>query len=184
MKTKKELQIIEEDSNFDKIALTIDTYDDIFSDFDFRPFSIRALSVDFLEEAERASRDKNIGEIILEFSIPKHERVLRDEEIIKKRLKEHFKKHNQELEKEKKGILKLGLWFSFFGILSMFSAAYVLYFLAKLFWTSFLVILLEPAGWFLFWEGLNLIVFKSKEINPQLIFYRKMHLAEIVFKDD
>jgi len=34
-------------------------------------------------------------------------------------------------------------------------------------------ILTEPAGWFFFWEGLNLTLFEPKRIKPDLEFYRK-----------
>ena len=33
-----------------EVGLRLEKYDDIFSDFDVRPYSARALSVDFLEE--------------------------------------------------------------------------------------------------------------------------------------
>jgi hypothetical protein len=49
--------------NHNEIKLMLDTYDDIFSDFDPRPFSQRTLSEDFLEEARKASREKEMGNI-------------------------------------------------------------------------------------------------------------------------
>ena len=55
-----------------EISLIIDTYDDIFSDFDPRPYSQRALSDDFLLEARKASKDKVSGTFELNFLIPSH----------------------------------------------------------------------------------------------------------------
>jgi len=46
---------------------------------------------------------------------------------------------------------------------------------------TFLVILLEPGGWFLFWEGLNLIIFETKEETPDFSFYEKMSKCSINF---
>ena len=43
------------------ISLILDSYNDMFSDFDPRSFSERALSDDFLSECKRAARDKDIG---------------------------------------------------------------------------------------------------------------------------
>ena len=40
------------------VSLWLDTYEDIFSDFDPHPFGQRALSEDFLAEAKRAVRDR------------------------------------------------------------------------------------------------------------------------------
>ena len=79
------------------ISLILDSYDDIFSDFDPRPFAHRALSDDFLLEAKRAARDKQ-GSLELRFLIPKNERKLDAETIIKGRLREHFKSEEATLE--------------------------------------------------------------------------------------
>jgi len=36
--------------------------------------------------------------------------------------------------------------------------------------SAFLLVFLEPAAWFMLWEGMDQIVFNSKEINPDLDF--------------
>ena len=46
---------------------------------------------------------------------------------------------------------------------------------------SFLIVLLEPAGWFSFWEGLNILLFETKNIYPELDFYKKMSKSRISF---
>ena len=75
------------------ISLILDSYEDIFSSFDARRHSEKALSTDFLDEAKRASRDKDSGSIELKLLIPKNKRQLGEEIIIKKRLKRHFQHH-------------------------------------------------------------------------------------------
>ena len=164
------------------ISLILDSYNDIFSDFDPRKYSERALSDDFLSEVRRASRDKPSGEIELNFLIPKNKRSVLYESLIKKRLKEHFKKHYALLHNETNSIRKKGGLFVFFGILTMFIATLILHYAPsdKLLY-SFLVILFEPGGWFLFWEGLSLIIFKPNEKKAELEFYNKMSKASINF---
>ena len=166
-----------------EISLILDDYEDIFSDFDPRPHSQRALSVDFLEEAKRATREQRDGGFELGILVPAVRRRLEKESIIKGRLKEHFKKHANILDKEKRGVLKQGITFFVFGILFMFFAAYILvYYRTNLgLIKEFLVVLLEPGGWFLFWEGLDLMIFETKRIRPDLDFYKKMTKAEINF---
>lgn len=164
------------------ISIHIDDYDFLFSDFDPRPFSQRALSDDFLAEIKRASKEKN-EEINLKFLIPKDKRNSEKEKTIQLRLKEHFKKHYAEAKKEQKRLVKQGIYFIFFGIVLMFFATLILYKLSSGFLSHFFVIILEPGGWFLFWEGLNLIIFESKKRNPELIFYEKMSKAIITFLD-
>lgn len=165
-----------------EISLVLDTYDDIFSDFDPRSFSERALSVDFLDETERASKDKKLGAIEMNFLIPANLREKGKEETIKTRLKSHFRKHLQMVEQERKGILTKGFVFVFFGVLFMIAATFVLYkFHNSTFSETFFVVLLEPAGWFLFWEGLDLLVFESKKLVPKMDFYKKMSKCSISF---
>jgi len=164
-----------------EISLWIDTYDDIFSDFDPREYSERALSQDFLEEARRASRDKKEG-IELIFLAPKNIRNPKTEAIVKKRLKEHFKRHALGFRKEKMRIINQGIIFFILGILFMIGATF---FIAghQNFMMTLLSVFLEPGGWFLFWSGLQLMIFEAREKTPDLEFYRKMSKADITFRD-
>jgi Fe2+ transport system protein B len=166
-----------------EIGFLIDDYDYIFSDFDPRPYSNRALSDDFLTEARKASIDKNPGNIQLKFLIPKRNRKQKDEEVIKKRLKQHFYKHEEQSKSEYKKTLSHGILFFIFGIMLMFAAAFVLFkYPGQSLPENFILILLEPIGWFLFWEGLELVIFKSKDVKPNFDFYRKMANADIYFQ--
>jgi hypothetical protein len=63
----------------------------------------------------------------------------------------------------------------------MFAGTWVLFRFDRSFWTSFGVVLLEPAGWFTFWEGLDLLVMRGRNADPELDFYRKMSGARISF---
>lgn len=165
-----------------EISLWLDSYDDIFSDFDPRPFSVRALSGDFLDEARKASRDKEAGKFELKFLLDKRKRNHVHEHLIKSRLKDHFRKHYNQFQKEQGEIIKKGLWFVVFGVLLMFAASYILFnFGERNFVVSFFIILLEPAGWFLFWEGLDLAIFEAKRKKPMLEFYEKMVKCRISF---
>lgn len=48
---------------------------------------------------------------------------------------------------------------------------------------GFLFILLEPAGWFTMWSGLEKIFFETKKNGPELDFYKKMAHAKVHFFD-
>ena len=52
------------------VSLWLDTYEDIFSDFDPHPYGQRALSEDFLAEARRAVRDRRDEVPELRFLVP------------------------------------------------------------------------------------------------------------------
>jgi len=164
-----------------KISISLDDYTDIFSDFDSRHFSQRTLSDDFLIEAKKASKEKIAG-LELNFLIPKAVRKPNEESVIRKRLKDYFKKQHH-LEKMKiLNIRKFGARFSSIGIILMFLATFILFnFPEKSFLMSFLVVLLEPAGWFLLWEGMNQMIFEPKKLKEDMEFYRKMSSCEVNF---
>jgi len=68
------------------------------------------------------------------------------------------------------------------GIVLMFIATLILFnYGDNTLFLSFLIILLEPAGWFLFWEGLDIVLFESKKIKPDLEYYKKMAKCNINF---
>jgi|SRR3989338_4694270 len=165
-----------------EISLWLDTYDDIFSDFDPRPYSERALSDDFLAEAKRATRDKPTGAIELKLLLPEAQRNINQENIIKHRLKEHFQKHNREFKRKRKELALQGIAFVLLGVALMFIASLILFKTGEdSLGRSFLIVLFEPAGWFLFWEGLNLVIFESKKIQPDYLFYDKMSRSQTQF---
>jgi hypothetical protein len=163
------------------ISLILDTYDDIFSDFDPRPYGERALSDDFLLECNRAARDKVEGGFELVFSMPRNKRIINDEIRIKKRLIEHFKKHAFKKELEVRKIKNEGILWVLIGALLMIALAFVKTFSMQ-YWINLLVLVLEPAAWFSSWEGLYKIFITSKEKQPDADFYRKMASARIIFR--
>ncbi|MFA4820516.1 MAG: hypothetical protein WC613_06190 [Candidatus Aenigmatarchaeota archaeon] len=164
-----------------EISLRIDTYNDIFSSFDPRPYSQKSISVDFISEAKRVARDKTSGSLELKLLMEKKKRNALHERMIKKRMRNHFMNHRNMLLKEKNSLIRTGVSFIAFGIILMFLATMIIFSGATgLLWT-FMIVLLEPGGWFLFWEGLNQIVFEAKKINPDLKFYTKMMKCRIEF---
>lgn len=162
------------------ISLVLDSYDDIFSDFDPRPYSVRALSDDFLLECKKATLDKK-DKIELRLLVPENKRNPIDEIKIKKRLKEHFNKHFKEEQKEIKKIKTNGVFWFFCGAIVMTLSLFLLNYQNFLF--RLLLIMAEPAGWFFFWEGLSKFFIISNEHKPGYEFYKKMSNSEILFFD-
>lgn len=174
----KEERLVQElhDAN---IPLVINNYNDIFSSFDPRPFNERALSDDFLLECQKAALDKGEGvELIL--SVPANLRNINSELKIRKRLKEHFKKHAIEKKNELRKMKKEGIQWIIIGTVLMLATATVRTY-TETFWINLITILIEPASWFSFWEGLGKIFIKSKEKQPDEEFYHKMASAQITF---
>jgi len=161
------------------IALILDSYEDIFSDFDPRPFSQKALSDDFLSECRRASRDKQEMGLELRLFVPKNKRVASEEIMIKKRLKNHFQKHYLEKIEELNSVKKHGLLWLILGALALLLSTSIEKY--QNFLIDFLFIVSQPAGWFLMWSGLEEIFISSKTKKPEIDFYKKMASAKIIF---
>jgi len=164
-----------------EISIWLDTYDDIFSDFDPRPYPQRALSDDFLSEAKKAAKEKSSGAIELKFLIPEQKRDAALENIIKKRLHEYFKKHSAMMKKEIKGIKRKSAFFLLAGVSAMFAASLVSQLTATHLAWNFVFVLLEPTGWFMVWFGLEHIFGTAGQKKQELQFFKKMANSKIEF---
>jgi hypothetical protein len=162
------------------ISLWIDDYDDIFSDFDPRPFSQRALSEDFLAEVKRAVRDRREGVPELRFLVPAPVRNLAGEATIRKRLREHFRRHAERLGRVHRRIVWTGVAIAAAGFGVMTTSA-LLRGQPGAFWWTLLNVVLEPSGWFAVWFGLDRLCYGVRDIAHEREFYRKMGKAEVVF---
>ena len=162
------------------IPLILDSYDDIFSVFDPRPFSERALSGDFLSECKHAAADKK-GRINLKLFVPKNKREVSEEIKIKKRMKEHFNHH---LNVEKREIEKQNLvGFNWFIVGCFLIVITAIFFDVENLGLKILVNLAHPGGWFFLWEGMGKILLDRKEKYQNYNFYKKMNDAIISFHD-
>ena len=171
----------EEQMRQGNVSLILTSYNDIFSDFDPRNYSQRTLSDDFLQECKRAVRDKTYSKegFDLRLLVPKNKRDINDEIKIKIRLKNHFLKHYLEKKNEIKRLKIEGVvWFTI-GIVFSLMAAFI--YSLEGFVFDVLFVMLEPAGWFTMWSGLDKIFINSKDKMPDVRFDKKMHTANIMF---
>ncbi len=169
-----------------EISLIINEYNDIFSDFDPRPYSQRSLSDDFLSEAKKAAKVKTTGEVGLTFLVPENVRKTASEGVIKKRLHEYFKKHNELLRLEIRETQVKGIKLTLLGFGFLFVATYMRleefrHPLAVNNIEVFFATILEPAGWFTCWTGLEQVFLRPRERKDDFEFYEKMARAKIEF---
>jgi len=176
METEREMTLRE-----GNVSLILDSYVDIFSDFDPRPFSERSLSQDFLEECKRAARDQH-GITELRLMIPRHKKDPREEMKIKTRLLEHFQKHFHEKEEEMRKIKRTGIIWVLLGAVILSVIILLMINAGEKSWISLLAILEIPC-WFLVWEGMGKIFLTAEEKFPEEEFYRKMARVRVIFLD-
>jgi hypothetical protein len=160
----------------DEIDLALNSYEDIFSSFDPRPYSERALSVDFLSECKRASADKTSPGLLL--MLPKSKRDKKSEADIKQRLLEHFHKHANETNEEVKKIKREGILWLTLGLIIII-ASVILHRFEGFVFTEIMFVF----SWFFIWEGTAKIFIYAKEKQPDNDFYKKMSTARIEFID-
>lgn len=163
------------------IYLWLDSYDDIFSDFDPRPFSQRMLSDDFISEAKKEAKEKVMGAAELRLLVPESRRKTHTETIIKKRIKEYFRHQHFLIHKEVKSTIRQGILFTLVGIVLMFTGAALLHHEAKGFLFYLILTIIEPASWFLFWEGMNHSIFEWKRFQNDLEFNSRMSKILVQF---
>jgi len=166
-----------------EISIAIDKWDDIFSDFDPRPFNERMLSEDFLVELRKRYRETRKGSFIVTILAPMS---LKDDIAAKtviQRLKRHFRHRFLQRQKEIKRIRIRGVIFVIFGIcfLGFLTLATYFRFFSDL-TIEILGIILMPLGWFGIWEGFSKVVDTSPIYIQEEILFNKLSKADYRFK--
>ncbi|MBP6731302.1 MAG: hypothetical protein KA149_04545 [Chitinophagales bacterium] len=165
-----------------EISIWIDKYDDVFSEFDSRPFSDRALSDDFLREVRKITSEKTTGEIKLKFHVMEDQRNEESESIIINNLNKHFLHIAEVLKNEAKQDLHRG-----YILLGLGSALILfLFYLTtipgeEMPYMSGIHLMLEPVGWFMTWTGLDHVFQISRKGKSTLDFNKRMSVAKIAF---
>lgn len=143
------------------MTLWIDSYSDIFSDFDPRPFSERAVSDDFITQVKRVSRESSGKVSVLRLLVPDGTQKEEHEKVIKKRLRSYFQRIAMQLNHERKTMRRRGFAFTTFGVILMILATSISFLGLSDFAFKLLLALFEPGGWFLLWTGMDLIILNS-----------------------
>lgn len=163
------------------VSIWLDRYEDVFSDFDSRPFNERALSDDFIAEAKKIAKEKPGGKIELKLLLPASGRNHETEEVIVRNLHTHFRHFAHVMEGEIKYKRRKGLLLSASGFLVMALAVYIISISGNRLYLNLLRVVFEPSGWFLVWVGFEDIFRESRVRKTELDFNSKMAHAEISF---
>jgi hypothetical protein len=164
------------------LSIWLDTYDDIFSDFDSRPITERALSDDFIHEARKMIKEKPDGQVELKLLLPEESRDSETESEVIKSIHRQFNHFASAIKLEMKSTRKKGYLMCITGFVLMISTAYIGTFINKMFYISALQVILEPAGWFLTWTGFDQIFANLRKRSPEVDFNEKMAHSEIIFR--
>lgn len=165
---------------FNNIDIWMDSYDDVFSDFDPGPYTKRSISEDFIAEVLRREKDAK-GEIQLRLSVPEALRSVRNEAIIKKRLKDYFTKMEKHYWSEARKERDKGMLYFIWGLALLTLIITLQTFMNAYIHVQVLNAVLAPLGWFGMWEGTHHLLEGPKSLNAQKQAYKKLSNAKYEF---
>jgi hypothetical protein len=165
-----------------RMSLILDTYVDIFSSFDPRPYSERALSDDFLDECKKIVLDKWIDLIELRLMIPDVVRIPEDEEVIKKRLHSYFLvlSHTQSKMRRKDTVhawVLIAVWVIIGIVVSYILHKYAFAYM----WTTVIQVVWEPASRLLIWTWADRLLQYFWRERDAYQFAERLSRAKIQF---
>lgn len=165
------------------LSLWLDSYDDIYSDFDSRIYLRRRVSEDFLDELKESFkyRKEHADNLILLLAPEKRNEQI--EQGIISSLEEQFRLRYEMLYKKERKIKAKGILFVITGIIVMVLDSVIVYWGSKTYSVIATRVVLEPAGWFLIWNGLDLLMNGLRKARHETFFYRKAGELKIHFKD-
>lgn len=173
----------------DDIAIWLNSYNDIFSSFDPRPYPQRALNDTFLLELRRACKVKDPSKVRIKFLIGDEKRSMRDENLIRKRLHDHFRKHYDAVQSEIKKSRAKGIGFIITGVALVLVATWMqVYFKDRVvtstlnFGKTLLTILLGPGSLFMMWNGFERTIIVAEKEGEDRKFYKTMSECPIEFE--
>lgn len=164
-----------------EVLVLLDHYDDIFSDFDPRPYSEREISEDLLKELQRRHLTTRRGGLEVRFLVPAQGRDTRVEATIRRRLREHFAQGLDEMDerlaqRRRRGILYVGVGVALLG-LELASALQT----SDALWPRLTGLLLVPAGWFFAWNGFERVFEDPESLARARGMYDKMSKCSFIF---
>lgn len=165
-----------------EINFWLDSYDDIYSDFDSRHYLKRRISDDFLFElrTEMKYKEQHAGDMILLLPVEKRDEV--SEKIIAESLALLFTKRFQSYKDKCRKKLNNGILLFTTGVIIMLFTSWLSLYSERSFPVIALKVLLEPAGWFLLWAALDFLYYDYVALKRERKFFEELSEMNIHFK--
>ncbi|MEM3364245.1 MAG: hypothetical protein QXS93_01915 [Candidatus Micrarchaeia archaeon] len=169
--------------SFKNIDIALESYEDLYSDFDISHYSKRELSEDFVKELiKRTSGEYDTKELQITLSIPSSKRDPTVERAIIRRIRQHFAKRVESYTSEIHSYQRRGIKYIVAGaliiLLDVFTPKESYPLLSAMF--SILMV----AGWFGVWTGIAKIVDEPAQMSAQKRIYSNLASAHYVFVNE
>lgn len=182
-KPEKPTDIEEHIKDIQEITIAIDSWDDVFSDFDPSPIDQRILSEDFLSELKKRYRENQRGNFIITIYAPPSMKDDLTEKLVTKRLKQYFKFQHLAVSKEVTTAIRKGFIFVVGGVFALSVQTLLTYFqLLERLAIELMGIILMPLGWFGIWEGFSRLIEPAPFLKQEKEIFAKLSRASIKFK--
>ncbi|UKJ06351.1 hypothetical protein [Solitalea lacus] len=167
----------------EELRLWLDSYDDIYSDFDSRHYLNRRVSEDFMHELNMALKTKPEEVTDLFLLLPQNIRNAEIEKVIATSLKGFFINQYHLTDANCRKKLHSGIEWLVAGIAIMAINTYIGYKSANSIPLVAIKVLLEPAGWFTIWMSLDFLFFDLKALKKERKFFNGLSEINIHFKE-
>jgi len=166
-----------------EMGFWLDSYDDLFSDFDPRPYSRRQISDDFLIELRRRFKEKPRGGIEISIYLPRAKRDSKIESSARKKMREYFGFERERLEKRQLGRKKTGVMYLAAGIFILILNAYIEWEFEPNRFLTLVGFMLAPVGWFSAWTSFERFLINPPEEMEKQEFFTRMQRCDFAFFD-
>jgi len=162
-------------------VIALDTYEDIFSDFDIRDFDERAFSIDFLDElrvrARKPTEDERLSIVLL---VPAVDRNAADESLILERMRSFFADRSAVYRRRARKSRLTSFLYIAIGLPFLLAGNFLA---ARLELPSLFENFLLIPAWFFVWSGLDQFIHGREEILIKEQYYSRLCDARTMFKD-
>ena len=164
------------------LSFWLDSYNDIYSDFDSNHYMKRRISEDFLFELRTEMKYRREYPVNMILLLPQQLRDESAEKIIAASLIDFFIRqfgfyYHSCHKKRNTGVFMLVA-----GIVIMLLDSWMVYNFEKSFLIVGLKVLLEPAGWFLVWTALDFLFYDFAMLKKEKTFFKELSEIHIYFK--
>ena len=176
------IEITETNPNeFREISIWLDKYSDLFSEYDSSHFKARTLSDNFLTEVRKLVHEVESANVELKFNLMADEPNPETEEVIISNIHDYFAAKATAAKNEMRQILRTGSLLSVAGFAIIIFMVTVGHNFSELMLVKGLEMMIDPLGWFLVWNGLDMVFVQSKKEQPTVDFNLKMTNAKLSF---
>jgi hypothetical protein len=165
------------------LSLWLDDYHDLYSDFDSRHYLKRRISEDFIDELKSALTYRKESPEALVLLLPAPARNPEAESLIPQSVKEQFRGRLDILGQKASNAMKHGIQLLLAGIAIMIIDSIIFYKSEPTYLAGLASIIMEPAGWFMIWNGLEFLIYKYRSIKKEMSFYETVVRLSIRFED-